>query len=170
MSDTNTSTRQRTSFMWEVVPVNLFLIYAQEAAPDTGLHADLLVEVSGDGKLAGSFRWALRDSKTVKAQFSMKGVSSYADLDQYELTYEVKPCDLPFRQNTSTTSWEDLADLVKEGRIAVSKNGEDASQELLGKIVIPVISVLISVNLLVTLRIFLIQLTIRERKTTFIVS
>jgi hypothetical protein len=119
--------------MWEVVPVNLFLIYAQEAAPDTGLFADLLVEVSGDGKLAGSFRWSVRSSEPLRARFSLGGVSSYAGLDQFELSYEVKPCDLPFRQNTSTTAWEDLADLVNEGRVAASKNGEDASQELLGK-------------------------------------
>jgi hypothetical protein len=45
----------------------------------------------------------------------------------------VKPGDLPFRHNTSTTSWEDMADLITEGRISVTKDGEEAHQELIGK-------------------------------------
>jgi hypothetical protein len=119
--------------MWEVVPSNLYLIYAQDAPPESGIFADLLVETTGDGRLAGSFRWSLRSSKTHQTQFWAKNVCSYDGVSSYELTYEVHPGDLPFRHNTSTTSWEDMAELVGEGRIGVTKDGEDARQELLGK-------------------------------------
>jgi hypothetical protein len=118
--------------MWEVVPTNLFLIYAQDSPPESGIFADLLVEVSGDGRLNG-FRWSLRSSAPHKTCFSAKGMCSYDGVDDFELTYEVKPGDLPFRHNTSTTSWEDMADLITEGRISVTKDGEEAHQELIGK-------------------------------------
>jgi hypothetical protein len=116
MASSDNEARQRTSFMWEVVPTNLFLIYAHDSPPESGIFADLLVEISGEGSLNGSFRWSLRK------------------VDGYELSYEVKPGDLPFRHNTSTTSWEDMADLITEGKISVTKDGEDAQHEFIGKI------------------------------------
>jgi hypothetical protein len=127
------SKRSRTSFMWEVVPVNLYLIYPQDSPPESGIHADLLVEATGEGKLTGSFRWSLRCKDTLRASFSGKGMSSYSDMEGFELLYDMKPCNLPLRHNTSNTAWEDLADLVSEGRVTVTKNGEEASQELISK-------------------------------------
>jgi hypothetical protein len=120
--------------MWEVVPTNLFLIYAHDSPPESGIYVDLLVEISGEGSLNGSFRWSVRSSEPHKTRFSAKGMCSYDGVDGYELSYEVKPCDLPFRHNTSTTSWEDMADLITEGRISVTKDGEDAQHEFIGKI------------------------------------
>jgi hypothetical protein len=119
--------------MCEVVLTNLFLIYAQDSPPESGIFADLLVEISGDGRLNGSFRWSLRSSEPLKTGFNAKGMCSYDNVDGFELSYEVKPGDLPFRHNTSTTSSEDMADLITEGRISVTKDGEEAHQELIGK-------------------------------------
>jgi hypothetical protein len=78
MANSDNESRQRTSFMWEVVPTNLFLIYAQDSPPESGIFADLLVEISGEGSLNGSFRWSLRSSEPHKTRFNAKGMCSYA--------------------------------------------------------------------------------------------
>jgi hypothetical protein len=117
---------------WELKHKNVFLIYTPDEVPERGIMARLLVESSCEGKLTGAFRWMLKSSEPVKAEFNLKLVSSYESEDNYTLTYCVKPEDLELRPNTSTGPWEDLADLIAEERISVTKDGEDASKELIG--------------------------------------
>ncbi len=62
--------------------------------------------------------------------FDAATVTGLSELKQYTHTFETRPEEITIRRNTTSTAWEDLAEIVaKQNNIIPYKNGEEATKQ-----------------------------------------
>jgi hypothetical protein len=88
-----------------------------EAEPDGEVHNNLQLVIHGDHPITATF-----DTDAIFKEQELRG---------FKATFEGLPELLKPQPNTSTTIWVDFTDLVSKKEIAVTKNGEDASEGFL---------------------------------------
>ena len=119
---------------WCISPLNLFLIHAPLEELEVGIQAELLAEVTPGGELRGNYRWSVSGKSLVKMSFPLSQVLPLADADCWELTWETRTSDIIIPTNRSAGAWEDLTELVSQGKIIVTKDGADGANDLIGKL------------------------------------
>ena len=62
---------RRITVPWQIKAKNLFLIHGGEHIPNLQPVGDLLAECTAAGRLAGNFRWAMKDG-SANAGFRLK--------------------------------------------------------------------------------------------------
>jgi hypothetical protein len=116
--------------------LSYFNILTPPAIPDNKVKADLFLEVEEHGGLTGRFCWVLSGSPMVTATFKASEIMPGPRQEDYDLTFVTRPCDIKLAVNMTSTPWLDLADQVGKGHISVTRHGEDAAHEFLGKYLI----------------------------------
>ena len=115
---------------WKIRPRSLFVLHTVEAA-ESGVHGELLVQVTDAGAAEESFRVALAGRKPVRCQFKGSAVSAAPELARYTFNWEVQPEDIDLRENLLASSWEDLLNMLENEVVsATDAEGQlDLSEE-----------------------------------------
>ena len=113
---------------FKTLPEDQFHAYRPEA--QTGLTAELLVKVDGQGRLSDHFRVALASAGPVKGDFRGEELYPCANFHGYTFTVEEDAANIKLKQNCFTSKWADLEDWVASGRLkAGSADKADAGAE-----------------------------------------
>jgi len=113
---------QRT---WQIEPAALFRSYRQDVQEEQPLVAALLVQVTDGGKAEDHYRFHLAGSEDLDVEFGGIDLLPGRDFSRFTFKGHANPNDLAIRQNCATTAWEDLEELVDDGRFDVELAGAE---------------------------------------------
>ena len=135
MSSKQPKTRQPKHFNvpWEIKPRSLYLLHGGEAKPGQSPAGDLLAECTAAGRLAGHFRWAMKEGNAT-AGFRLRHLRDFGSSSPaFYLDLDMKPDEIELRQNSNSGKWSDLADWIAEDKLIVTSSGDETREDLLGK-------------------------------------
>ena len=121
------------SIPWAIKPMNLFKIFVPEEANDERSRAYLMVEVDSQGKSTGVYRWNLSGTDNLTVNVPLSDVIPLPQAEEFNISLETKACDINLRDNSSSSEWEDLEDLLAGGKIIGSRGHDDDSHDVIGK-------------------------------------
>ena len=115
---------------WQIRPRNLFVLHTVETE-DSGVHGELLIQVTDAGTVEDSFRVALAGRRPVRCQFRGSAVSTAPELARFTFNWEVQPEDIDLRENLLASGWEDLLNMLENEVVsATDAEGQlDLSEE-----------------------------------------
>ena len=118
---------------WEIKPRSLYLLHGGEAKPGQSPAGDLLAECTAAGRLAGHFRWAMKEGNAT-AGFRLRHLRDFGSSSPaFYLDLDMKPDEIELRQNSNSGKWSDLADWIAEDKLLVTSTGDETREDLLGK-------------------------------------
>ena len=123
---------KRTRVPWEIKPKNLYLIHGGKHKEGLQPGGDLLAECTAAGRLAGNFRWAMKDGNA-NAGFRLLFLMNFGSTPQFYLSLDMKPNEIQIRPNTCSGKWTDLIDWIAEDKLTVTCNDGATREDLLGK-------------------------------------
>jgi len=91
---------------WAVLDEDDFFTYMAEEPLET-YEANILVKLTEQGALEGSFRVVLGGQSLVRAQIHACHMLPITGAEHFRLTIERKPIDIFFRRNGLTSDWVD---------------------------------------------------------------
>ena len=92
----------------------------RHGADHEGLGGHLLIRVSDHGRLEDHFRIILSGTEDISASFTASALTQDASLDGYIFSLEVAPESIELRNNSFTSKWQDLEQLVASNKILVT--------------------------------------------------
>jgi hypothetical protein len=105
----------------------LFKAYASEEEPGNSIKVSLLVQVDDEGRAESHYRFALEGDKQ-KFDFWSEDIFTTDKLTGFEMKIHIRPEEITIRQNSTTSKWENLEDLVAKGDIIVTNSDDQEDQ------------------------------------------
>ncbi len=99
----------------------LFKAYASGEEPGNSIKVCLLVQVDDEGRAESHFWFALEGEKQ-EFDFWSEDIFTSEKLSGFRMKRHLRPEDIAIRQNSITSKWENLEDLVARGDIIVTHN------------------------------------------------
>ncbi len=99
----------------------LFKAYTSGEEPGNSIKLCLLVQVDDEGRAESHFRFALEGEKQ-EFDFWSEDIFTSDKLAGFGMKLHLRPEDIAIRQNSTTSKWENLEDLVARGDIIVTLN------------------------------------------------
>ena len=100
---------KRLRVPWDIKPKNLYLIHGGEQKEGLQPGGDLLAECTAASRLAGNFRWAMKDGNA-NAGFRLLYLMDFGSAPPFYLNLDMKPDEIKIRPNTCSGKWTDLID------------------------------------------------------------
>ena len=116
---------------WQLHPQNLFGLYSPELAEGAGVRGSILLEVDRTGAPSRSFRFIAQGDEIISVTVPAATISSLPGCAAFQLTFQFKPEEIQFRDNTFSTEWTDVSDLVQRGRAEATIDEADHVDEFL---------------------------------------
>jgi len=110
---------------WTVEDASSFLSYKCEEEAEADLTVDFLLQITDSGRVEDHFRFQIAGQDDIDVGFKGRDLIVDKAFWAYTFKAQMAPDQLEFRRNCLTTAWEDLADLVDEGRLLVRMEGVD---------------------------------------------
>ncbi len=105
----------------------LFKAYASGEEPSSSVKLFLLVQVDDEGRAESHFRFALEGEKQ-EFDFWSEDIFTSDKLSGFGMKLHLRPEEITIRQNSTTSKWENLEDLVARGDIIVTHNDSQDDQ------------------------------------------
>jgi hypothetical protein len=105
----------------------LFKAYASEEEPGNSIKVSLLVQVDDEGRAESHYRFALEGNKQ-EFDFWSEDIFTSDKLTGFRMKIHVQPEEITIRQNSTTSKWENLEDLVAKGDIIVTNSDSQEDQ------------------------------------------
>jgi hypothetical protein len=112
---------------WPTLPLADYALAAPRAPGELGV--ELLVQARPSGRLTDHFRFTIDGSKRLTASFTSQLVFLSPMLPASVITIQLRPNEIQFRQNTTTSEWIDLCDGIRARDFLVDLEGEDSEEE-----------------------------------------
>jgi hypothetical protein len=116
---------------WQIKSHHLYTIFMPPKEDLSSLRGYLLLEATDAGKIEDTMQMMVHGDNTITTTINATAITGLQELEQYTLTYETRPEEIHIKRNTSSTPWEDLAEMVAKNNIIPYKNGEEATAEFL---------------------------------------
>lgn len=116
---------------WQLQPQNLFRLYSPELAEGAGVRGNLFLEVDRTGAPSRCFRFTTQGEEIITVTLPAASISSLPGCAAFHLTFQFKPEEIQFRDNTFSTEWTDISDLVQKGRAEATIDEADHVDEFL---------------------------------------
>jgi hypothetical protein len=91
----------------------------------------ILAEADADGTVHNTMQLAVHGDDLITAKFNTRDLFLDPELVDYEIGLEELAISIKTQPNSSTTVWADFWDLVAKREMAVTKDGKDATEQLL---------------------------------------
>jgi hypothetical protein len=117
----------RAAVTGEVKARTLFKAYASGEEPNSSVKVFLLVQVDDEGRAKSHYRFALEGDKQ-EFDFCSEDIFTSDKLSGFGMKLHLRPEEITIRQNSTTSKWENLEDLVARGDIIVTHNDSQDDQ------------------------------------------
>ncbi len=111
----------------EVRARTLFKAFASGEEGTNAVKAFLLVQVDDEGRAESHYRIALEGGKQ-EFDFWREDIFTSDKLTGFSMKFHLRPEEITIRQNSITSKWENLEDLVAKGDITVSHSDSQGDQ------------------------------------------
>ena len=128
----NSGLSKRLRVPWDIKAKNLYLIHGGEHKEGLQPGGDLLAECTAAGRLAGNFRWAMKD-RNANAGFHLLYLMDFGSAPPFYLNLDMKPDEIEICPNTCSGKWTDLIDWIAEDKLTVTCDDGATREDLLGK-------------------------------------
>jgi hypothetical protein len=110
----------------KLLPESQMAAYEGQAEAGSGatVWGQILVKVGADGRMDDHFVAKLCGSQRLNARFEGRELLRAATLARFSFALERRPSEITFKNNSFTTKWEDLEQLVASSKITALE-GED---------------------------------------------
>jgi hypothetical protein len=111
--------------------MNLFKMFVPSEDDLSHLRGYILMEAEPDGEVHNNMQLVVHGDNPITVTFDTDAIFKEPELRGFKATFEGLPELIKPQPNMSTTIWADFTELVAKKEIAVTKSGEDASEEFL---------------------------------------
>jgi hypothetical protein len=116
---------------WKVHPRSLYKLFVPTEDDLSKPRGYLLAEADADGAVHNAMQLTVHGDEPIVVKFNTSDLFLEPELAGYEVTMEELPVSIKPQPNSSTTVWADFRDLVAKREVTVTREGEDATEQIL---------------------------------------
>jgi hypothetical protein len=116
---------------WRVHPRSLYKLFVPMEDDLSKPRGYILAEADADGAVHNAVQLAVHGDEPIVVKFNTSELFLEPELAGYEIMIEELPVSIKPQPNSSTTVWADFRDLVAKRDVAVTREGKDATEQIL---------------------------------------